>query len=251
MKRAAADANLHEDGAISPSDMGSHSDLYHLRQQFNILQQELRLSQARESLLQAKLAASESRFEKLRVLTLEGFQSQRTDARSEQMEVTASAPSDGAKQPSAVIQEAVRIASQSSSHSVPAPMRESSCGWIYPSPRPHSQPRVGMIRSFSHDGTTAMLSTSGLIPHLTSPLPDCACLSAPSSSLSSNVTLPLPPPPPPALRQDMLAHVPHGYAKGAICIEPPKRQRNVTSTLNVSRAVPRPETAVTTSVPTS
>ena len=111
----------------------------------------------------------------------------------------------------------------------------------------HAQPRIGMPRSISLPPTGAAEplrdepSTGQHHPDASasSALPVALSSVAPADMPTATATVAAPglgagPPPASAAstaRQGMLARVPLGYAKNAICIEPPKRQRNVTSTV--------------------
>merc|ERR1719453_2907671 len=55
-------------------------DVGHLHQQIAVLQQQLRISQENEVQLRSQLNASSQQYEKLRLLTLEGFRAQRVAA---------------------------------------------------------------------------------------------------------------------------------------------------------------------------
>ena len=87
---------------------------------------------------------------------------------------------------------------------------------------PHAEPRVGMPRSVSVDGTNGNLSkdASGVarrgLPMTHSISHDGSTAGAPSASVPLNN---------PNMSPAQSVRTPFGYVKGAICVEPPKRQR--------------------------
>jgi len=110
---------------------------------------------------------------------------------------------------------------------------------------PHAEPRVGMPRSISHDGNlskdSAATARRGLSMAAPPPPQDGAtAAAAPAAAPAASV--------PTSPAQSM--RTPFGYVKGAICVEPPKRQRTGGSTytprspsVSVALAVPQPNPA--------
>ena len=239
--------------SASAQEEPASTDLALLHQQICVLQQQLRCSQESEGQLREQLSTSSLQYEKLRLLTLEGFRSQRaessaapaadentpaqpllaaTDPTHAETPQTpgppaAAAPATPRRQSApAAAMAAVRVALQPQ-------VRISSdvlCAQLWRRPSEHAQPRVGLPRSKSDlvgdqqpingnstehgngtDGTaSALASGNQRLQRSLSEIPSSLSLATDASS-------------PPAGA--------FGYARGAsICVDPPKRQRNHTTT---------------------
>jgi len=98
-----------------------------------------------------------------------------------------------------------------------APSFCSSPMWVHRM-APHAEPRVGMPRSVSHDGNLSKDSASSTRRGLS--------MGQPTADAAAPAATPVPTPgasPRASNAQGM--RTPFGYVKGAICVEPPKRQR--------------------------
>lgn len=233
------------------NDDGPATDIGSLRQQIGSLREQLLASQKREGRLQEQLSNMVHQHETLRVLTLEGFRSHRASEcpaveaekgaapASSSIEIAAAdaalpdneVPTGGenAQVLSAAVREAVRLALQ------PLPFTHSAStdslqlsSWRMPTN--HAQPRVGMPRSLSMPPENAAKRQTLQQEIATPPAQNSAVVFgtsataivvADSGCVGTNESL---------RRNEMLTRVPSGYARGAICIEPPKRQRNLTVT---------------------
>lgn len=154
-KRSHQATALHDDNMTT--------DVGQLHQQIAVLQQQLRCSQESETQLRTELSASAAQYEKLRLLTLEGFRSQRqvTDptasptgglleaaavaAATAAAAAPASAPATAAKSPMPQsMADALRMAMLPPRHAPSLP-----CTELWRRPSEHATPRVGMPRSKS------------------------------------------------------------------------------------------------------
>jgi len=267
-KRSSAAANS---GDEPPTDVSS------LRHQIGCLREQLAASEAREGQLKESYATLARHHEQLRVLTLEGFRSHgrdatvsSSDAHGTNAPLTVSTGHDSTSVPlqcnSPAVREAVRLAENpipltysASSESLHLP----NTAWR-PPPTNHAQPRVGaMVRSNSmphpHDNCSLPLkpNAAGAAPYELAPaaaqpcaaslvdVSNAACGAAGGGGCSAGMGTGLGagasnPAMDPLARQDMLKRAPQGYARGAISVEPPKRQRkNAVQSLVPSSAVSR------------
>ena len=150
-------------------DDSSTTDIGLLHQQIGMLQQQLRASQDGEAQLREQLAASAEQYEKLRLLTLEGFRMRRsggeaqpetdasTSATAGETTTSSTPPNDTEdapcaaaspspkRAPSAMV-EAVRMALQPQAR---PPSDAVLCAQMWRRPSEHAQPRVGLGRSRS------------------------------------------------------------------------------------------------------
>lgn len=257
-KRSLQAANL---GDEPPADIGD------LRHQIGCLREKLAHSQASETSLRANYDNLARQHEQLRVLTLEGFRSKPSNfaddsvrapagADSRRPNLTVSTESHVSSSlhclDSPSVREALRLAQQpvplrhslsSESLNVTAPWRGAAAN--------HAIPRVGlsMARSISmphpQDSCSAVAAPCrhgaiGPLGEVTAtPAQQIALSELPSASIVRNgnggaggASGPAPSVPHSvdmSARQQMLARAPQGYARGAISIEPPKRQQKVTS----------------------
>lgn len=272
------------------------TDVGLLHQQIGLLQQQLRCSQEKEVQLREQLSSSAQQYEKLRLVTLEGFRAQRTpepnssaaadtngegsctSAACETDKADGSVPAASKRSPPSAVVEAVRLALQPHPR---LPNEVSASAQMWCRPAEHAQPRVGLTRSRSDLATTTDLSTapasaapSGAARRAAVPMSRAASdLSALSSSAfaaaakasAGSSSQPVSPPvdsPSPTLRKLPNVQLPSpnmlsagtpaspialdgrdrfhtgsgfGYARGAISVEPPKRQRTVTSVMHSPR----------------
>ena len=230
------------------------TDVCSYRQQIGQLREQLAQSQDREGRLEQQYNILARKHETLRQLTLEGFRSHRStapadspaaespagEARGEHAHNDA-APAGTAPSQSAAVGAALRLAMQPVALSR-SPSDVGTCPPIQPPETGHAQPRISaMPRSTSmpHPHDLAHSPAKRPLPH-----PSLPFSSLPSAGRTMGVNTALAESAAAAadllsVRQDMLARAPLGYAKGAICIEPPKRQRNVTSVIGSQRVAPR------------
>ena len=315
-KRSSAGSDTpNSNNSNTPRDEHATTDVGLLHQQIGMLQQQLRASQEKEAQMRTQLAASAEQYEKLRLLTLEGFRAQRAAdhaAASQQQQqsapdlaepdastqsassptttdeeqtqhaaattTTPAASTAGAvpatpaalkQQPSAIV-EAVRLALQP----LPRPHAELSySAQMWRRPAEHAQPeghaavafdrrasraRANQPLSRSASGVSAAARVAPLAGTTNQPQPQRLRVSASLSSLvtaAAHHTNPSPTVGPEgseaAASASVLASpgavtaspvmqsrtsVPFGYKEGAICVEPPKRQRTVSTVLHSPRA---------------
>ena len=148
-------------GAPAPTEDASMADVGVLHQQIGILQQQLRSSQQSELQMREQLTSAHASYEKLRMLTLDGFRAQR--------EAAVGGTSTGAPAAAAAAAAAPAVCVESSpTTSIAPPMAPQAvrdavrmalqpqrappsvlCAELWRRPTEHAQPRVGMPRSRS------------------------------------------------------------------------------------------------------
>jgi len=226
---------------------GGAVDVSFLHQQIGLLQQQLLCTQEQERELREQ-------YEKLRLMTLEGFRVQREVLAAEKQKEAAeeacpplstSPSSEGTTEPTvelstplvtersppAAVLEAVKMALQA-----PA-SRDSSnlerCASVWRRPAEHAEPRVGMVRSRSDlamYGSNVHMSRSAS-ERQWHPIRSAKLLAEHVGEVGSMAGQTLAA----SLKPTEILSPSLGYAQGAICIEPPKRQRTVTTVLHSPR----------------
>uniref|UniRef100_A0A7S3BYN2 Uncharacterized protein n=1 Tax=Haptolina ericina TaxID=156174 RepID=A0A7S3BYN2_9EUKA len=230
-----------------------------LRSHVSLLQQQQVLAEEREGKLSAQLSASIAQYQQLRVLKLEEIDAARAlnmvqsspimnsrkrsasgaapaaasswppskDAAAPAKAASAAAPAQAAVIDQLVDQRmstlpAVQLPSVpiDPSRQITPPEQYCAASMWRSRITEHAEPRVGMPRSVSHDGTLPSVSASANAPVRRG----LAATDLAAAPMAAN--------------PGMSVRTPFGYVRGAICVEPPKRQR--TNQSSTPTASPRP-----------